>query len=102
MFVKSAGGKCCMGIIDIYSTDEIFYDDTLVCEDPDMRYDRVMQTTENLQCIALKDGKCSIYEKRPAVCRAFEVGCSCCEDFRAGRLNAHLHCFCSISERVKL
>jgi len=93
-------GKCCQGIIDVYSSDEIFYDETLVCEAEDTKYDRQMQTVENNRCIALKDGKCTIYEKRPQVCRLFEVGNRCCENFRTGHLNAHT-CFpCPISERV--
>jgi len=93
-------GKCCQGIIDVYSSDEIFYDDTLVCEAEDAKYDRRMKTVENNRCIALKDGKCTIYEMRPQVCRLFEVGSRCCENFHNGHLNAHT-CFpCPISERV--
>lgn len=95
-------GKCCMGTIDVYSSDEIFYDDTLVWEshDPDDKYDRIMQIVDG-HCIALKDGKCSIYEKRPAVCRAFQVGCSCCENIRLGYLNAHTCGFCKVSEALQ-
>ena len=92
-------GKCCMGTIDVYSVDEIFYDDTLVWDDPNDKYDRTMQIV-NGHCIALKDGKCSIYEKRPTVCRAFQVGCSCCENIRLGYLNSHTCGFCKVSDAL--
>lgn len=94
-------GKCCVGIIDVYHTDEIFYDNTLVTEDKDMRYDRVMRTNDKMECIALKDGKCTIYEKRPQVCREFKVGNSCCLNFQAGTLNAHSCRICYVSEAMK-
>lgn len=93
-------GKCCMGTIDVYSTDEVFYDDTLVWEDPNKKYDRTMQMVDG-HCIALKDGKCSIYEKRPAVCRAFEVGSRCCENIRSGHLNSHTCGFCIVSDALQ-
>jgi Fe-S-cluster containining protein len=89
-----------MGTIDVYSTDEVFYDDTLVWDDPDKKYDRTMQVVDG-HCIALKDGKCSIYEKRPAVCRAFQVGSSCCENIRLGYLNSHTCGFCKVSDALQ-
>ena len=91
-----------MGTIDVYRSDEIFYDDTLVWEshDPDNHYDRIMQIVDG-HCIALKDGKCSIYKKRPAVCRAFQVGCSCCENIRLGYLNSHSCEFCKVSDALQ-
>ena len=98
---ERCGGKCCIGTIDVYSTDEIFYDEALVREDPDMKYDRVMRTNDNLVCIALKDGKCNIYDKRPQVCRQFEVGCQCCLDFQSGHLNGHKCKLCYISETLE-
>lgn len=90
-----------MGIIDVYSNDEIYYDNTLVYENEDLKYDKVMQTDENQRCIALKNGKCSIYEKRPRVCREFEVGSSRCENFRTGKLNSHSCKICPLSEMIK-
>jgi Fe-S-cluster containining protein len=33
----------------------------------------------NGACIALRDGRCSIYEDRPKVCRDFEVGGAECQ-----------------------
>lgn len=79
---KECGGKCCVGsIINVYSTDEIYYDDTLVCESQDSTYDRQMITINN-KCIALKDGLCSIYDKRPYVCKKFDVDGILCKNFR--------------------
>ena len=100
---QQCGGKCCQGIIDVYSTDDIFYDDTLVCEDDEDigGYDRIMLTDKNQKCIALKNGKCSIYDKRPQVCRTFKVGCPCCENFRNGSLNSHKCGFCVVSDALQ-
>jgi Fe-S-cluster containining protein len=86
---SECGGKCCVGIIDVYSSDEIFYDETLCCDVEGKDYDREMITNDKNQCIALKNGRCSIYEKRPQVCRLFEVNSSCCEGFRSGRITVH-------------
>ena len=93
-------GMCCMGTVDVYSSDEIFYDETLVVEDPDQKYDRLMRMVDG-HCIALKDGKCTIYEKRPAVCRAFQVGSNCCINIRNGFLNSHNCRICCVSEALK-
>lgn len=90
-----------MGIIDVYSQDEVFYDETLVEPQEDNDLDRQMRTDENNRCIALKDGRCSIYEKRPTVCREFQVGSRCCVNFFTGNLNAHTCLPCPISELVK-
>ena len=84
----SCNGICCQGIIEVYSGDEIFYDDTLVCEGVDMEPDRQMKLNGTF-CIALKNGKCSIYEKRPQVCRDFKVGCRRCINYQNGYLNSH-------------
>jgi Fe-S-cluster containining protein len=94
------GGKCCQGIIDVYYTDEIFNDPSLVKRVENDRFDAVMLTDENFRCIALKNGKCSIYEKRPQICREFKVGCSCCENFRNNRLNAHVCSICKVSDAM--
>lgn len=84
---EQCGGRCCVGLIEVYSVDEIFYDETLVREFPGVEYDRFMKTAgDNMHCIALKNGKCSIYNKRPTVCRQFDVGCSRCEGYRSGKL----------------
>ena len=95
-------GKCCVGIIDVYSTDIIFNDDTMTCKDLDSKYEKVMRIDGNGNCIALKDGKCSIYEKRPQICKDFKVGSPCCIRFQSGWLNAHTCRMCYISEKLKL
>ena len=79
-------GKCCSGKIEVYMFDEIYHVDTLVCDDPDNKYNRLMKLINN-NCIALVDGKCSIYEKRPAICQTFQVGSACCERIRLGQIN---------------
>lgn len=93
------GGICCQGIIDVYHVDEIFYDDALTEEDPNKKYDRVMKMVDG-RCIALKNGRCTIYLKRPTVCRDFQVGSSCCENYRRGYLNSHSCQICPLSEKL--
>ena len=51
-------------------------------------YDRRMKLNGTF-CIALRYGKCGIYEKRPRVCRQFQPGCSRCINYRNGHLNGH-------------
>lgn len=99
---EKCGGKCCVGIIDVYSTDEIFSDKSLICEIEGMKYDGAMKTDNNLVCIAFKNGKCSIYDKRPQVCRDFKVGSKCCLDFQTGKLNGHKCKDCYISKAIKI
>ena len=81
-------GICCQGWIEVYSSDEIYYDENLVDIDPDDQYDRRMKLNGTF-CIALRYGKCGIYEKRPRVCRQFQPGCSRCINYRNGHLNGH-------------
>ena len=83
------------------STDEIFYDDSLVTVIPEFLPDRTMRMGTNLRCIAQKDGKCTIYEKRPRVCRAFQVECRCCNNFRSGRITVHTCKPCEVYEKSK-
>lgn len=82
----ACGGKCCQGIIEVYPSDAIFNNRKLTCDAFGIR---AMQLN-GLDCIALKKGKCSIYDKRPQVCQEFKVGGSRCESFRTDKLNAHL------------
>lgn len=89
-----------MGLIDVYPTDEVYNDNTLTRPYKTEHYDRIMQTRE-MRCIANVDGKCTIYEKRPAICRAFEVGSPCCENIRQGFLNSHSCKFCIVSDAMR-
>ena len=91
------GGKCCTGLIVIIEDDEeIFNDDTLTQNQYGLR---TMITNKNLKCVALKDGKCSIYDKRPKVCRDFKIGNECCIEFRNGILNGKLCQKCYLSKK---
>lgn len=42
-----------------------------------------MRLTADGTCVALVDGRCSIYESRPEVCRTFAVGGVLCNRARA-------------------
>ena len=90
-------GKCCVGIIEVFDNDEIFYNDDLVTYDPELTC-AVMKTNTNNQCIALKDGKCSIYDDRPQVCRAFKKDSNCCNSFVNGKITIHKCNPCKIFE----
>ena len=92
----SCGGKCCQGIIEVSPSDAIFNDRRLTTDAFGLR---AMQLN-GFNCIALKNGKCSIYDKRPRVCRDFEVGCQRCENYRTGKLNAHLDSICSLGDAL--
>ena len=95
------GGRCCMGTIDVYPTDVVFNDKQLTKDGQGTGFPRIMRTNERQQCIALANGFCTIYEKRPAVCRAFEVGNRCCLNIQAGHLNSHSCGFCIVSDKLK-
>ena len=44
-----------------------------------------MRVTADGTCVALVDGRCSIYENRPAACRVFAIGSESCNRFRSIR-----------------
>lgn len=110
-------GKCCIGTVDVYKCDVIYNDETLVQENPSRftgssvttytgacietpKFDRIMKLVDG-HCIALIAGKCSIYDKRPAVCHAFQVDSQCCENIRNGYLNSHTCKFCIVSDALQ-
>lgn len=82
-------GKCCVGLIDVYPEDIIFNEETLVQMSTNPKYEKEMKLKDGNVCIALVDGKCSIYEKRPQVCRDFAVNGCCCVLFQLGVKTAH-------------
>lgn len=82
-------GKCCVGVIEVFPEDEIYNDLTLTKSYIQADYDRVMITDKEHKCIALINGTCSIYDKRPQICRAFKVNSECCIKFRNGELKSH-------------
>ena len=81
--------------------NEIFYDETLCCDVADKDYDREMITIDN-KCVALINGHCSIYDKRPQVCRLFEVDSKCCQELRSDRITIHNNNPCVFSCKIKL
>jgi Fe-S-cluster containining protein len=81
---KACGGKCCRGITPVVPTDEIYNDDDLVCDSEFPDFKKRMRTDEKSNCGALKDGLCTIYEKRPQFCRDFEVEGWACKLFQIG------------------
>jgi len=86
---KKCGGKCCVGIIEVYSSDEIYCADDLTIPSQDSNY-RCMRTNDNNQCICLVDGKCAIYSKRPQICKKFRVNSTCCNSFINGKKKIHV------------
>lgn len=76
---QTCGGRCCAGwTIDVLpGLDEV--PDRMVKED---RLLGPVMRERNGACIALRDGRCSIYESRPKVCRDFEAGGDACRDRR--------------------
>ncbi len=82
-------GKCCVGIIEVYESDTIYKDTDLTRPYTGFVYDRVMITKKNSQCIALENGICSIYEKRPEICRKFKIDSECCLDFKNNKKKRH-------------
>ena len=96
---EDCGGKCCVGIIEVMPDDDVYEDDFLAIDVPEHNRFRVMKTDGTNRCIALmSDGLCSIYDKRPSVCRRFEIGGECCGDFRSGRKNRHSCKSCRLFE----
>lgn len=73
-------GACCVGLIEVDEKDDV----------PDEFYkDGYMIVDENNQCIALENGKCLIYSKRPEICRKFTVMSECCMLFVLGFRTEH-------------
>ena len=97
---KECGGKCCVGLIEVLPTDEIYNDNTLVEKKPFFS-DRIMKTkVSDNHCIAQKDGKCTIYKKRPKVCRAFKVDSPCCILFFSNHVIIHSCKPCVVVEGI--
>lgn len=83
------GGKCCFGgDIDVHPTDAIYNDNTLVTEVFGKIFNRAMIINDG-KCIALVNGLCSIYNKRPIVCKLFAVGSDCCIKFQNNEKKDH-------------
>ena len=100
---RTCGGLCCFGIIDVYSSDDVYYEGfvTIKADAENDNYDRQMRQNPDGSCICLVNGKCSIYERRPIVCRAFKVHSKCCNDFWSGKKTSHACKDCIVSKKLK-
>jgi Fe-S-cluster containining protein len=67
------GSNCCVDPIEVFPLDYMPYK---------LARDGKMIVNDKKQCIALVNGKCSIYEDRPIVCRKYK-----CEKFFKGTNN---------------
>ena len=84
-------GKCCVGIIEVFPEDEIYFDASLSTSLKGFPT-KVMITDSSNRCIAQSNGKCSIYSKRPKICKLFKINSPCCIGFRNGDIKEH-ECF---------
>ncbi|HYQ60387.1 MAG TPA: YkgJ family cysteine cluster protein [Desulfatiglandales bacterium] len=66
----------------------------------DKSRDEIMMMRHDLPCIFLKDGMCSIYEVRPAICRACSSTSAehCATVFESRDARARLRCYAQIRE----
>jgi Fe-S-cluster containining protein len=93
-FCEECKGKCCVGLIEVVSGDIMYHNISFTTEAPNdsikpRSYDRIMRTNSQNQCVALVDGKCSIYTNRPQICRVFKVQSESCNSFRNGKITIH-------------
>jgi len=94
---RTCNGKCCVGEVEVFKWDAIYSDQSLTMQvDDNGLRDRVMKVDSDNNCVALIEGKCSIYEKRPTVCRRFTVGSPCCIDFCTGEKIKHACVKCDL------
>lgn len=96
---KKCGGKCCVGTIEVFLNDEIYSDTSLTKECREDDYYRAMIVDNQNKCIALKDGLCSIYDKRPSICKDFEFDSGCCRRLKIGEVNSHTCNPCMLVEK---
>jgi len=91
------GGRCCSNYINVYESDEVFNDEKLTTIHNSQK---VMKAIHG-NCIALKKGQCTIYNKRPSVCRLFELGSDCCKEFFFRKKLSHSCKNCNITKKGK-
>jgi len=79
-------GVCCkVGLmISISPSEEIYNDEKYVKQIDSINGFRYMKSKgDGYTCIALGDqGECTIHERRPQVCKNFEVNCQRCKELR--------------------
>jgi len=74
-------GACCkaFGIYEVNSEDiERLGDKAKLTQKSHLYPEGGIMKTKNFACVALKGTKCSVYDKRPTVCRVFERGSEEC------------------------
>jgi len=74
-------GACCkaFGIYEVSMNDIIrLGKDSKLVQKSHLYPEGGIMKTKNFACVALKGTKCSIYDKRPTVCRIFERGSEEC------------------------
>ena len=86
---QQCNGKCCVGEIEVLPSD-VVSDNKIYSREGKMR------VKEDGSCVALLDGVCTIYDKRPAICRAFKVNSECCKAFFEGKEHKHLCKTCTL------
>lgn len=69
-------------------SDAVFTDASLTTTLESVPY-RIMKADSNNRCIALRNGSCSIYDRRPKICRLFQVGSECCKAYFTDRVKIH-------------
>lgn len=82
---EKCAGKCCYGPrgwVELYARCEVPPEMTERIKDGKTEYTAMkmvkVEGSKHLRCIALVDGKCSIYKNRPFVCRTYHVGSPPC------------------------
>lgn len=70
-------GACCrvFGVVEINQNDDVPSELRVQTE---LGYERMVTVDFVCVCLCLNN-QCSIYDKRPAVCRLFQVGGNLCE-----------------------
>lgn len=75
-------GLCCFLSVELVAGMDDVPDELTEVVDDD-GYESLQMKIHNGHCIALtEDGRCSIYERRPTVCRDFEFGSDRCLDMQ--------------------
>jgi len=79
--VKCRGGCCKRLSVEVYSNDNVPLDFLIVRN----KSFYMRKSKDHRTCIALIEGKCSIYKNRPQVCRDFCVDNSRCQALQKRR-----------------
>jgi len=85
---KKCDGHCCkVGfIVRVFPNEEIYNDDNYVNKSveffDEIPFHNMKSNGDGYTCIALNNGMCSIWNKRPLMCRDFEVESDRCKAIR--------------------